>query len=61
MEGETEALTFSCQGVGSGDVLLDDIEFISVPEPSEYALMGLGAILFGLSLHRKRSAARRNC
>jgi hypothetical protein len=50
LDGLTEALTFSCLGNGSGNVLLDDIDFspMSVPEPSEYALIGLGAILFGL-------------
>jgi hypothetical protein len=56
MDDQTEALTFSCQGLGSGNALLDDIEFstMSVPEPSEYALIGLGAILFCLCRHRKQ-------
>ena len=44
LDGQTETLTF---GMGSGETLLDDIQFINVPEPSEYALIGLGAILFG--------------
>ena len=49
MDGQTEALTFSILGFGGGD-LLDDIEFspASIPEPSAYALIGLGAILAGL-------------
>jgi hypothetical protein len=44
MDGQMEALAFS----DGGDVLLDDIEFssMSVPEPSQFALIGLGAILF---------------
>jgi hypothetical protein len=46
MDGQMEALTF-----GGDKVLLDDIEFstMSVPEPSEYVLIGLGALLFGLA------------
>jgi hypothetical protein len=47
MDGQTEALAFS-----SGDnSLLDNIEFssMSVPEPSQFALIGLGALLFGVS------------
>lgn len=56
MDGQLEELTFSCFGVGSGLVVLDDIDFspISVPEPPEYALIGLGAILFGLYRWRKQ-------
>jgi hypothetical protein len=56
LAGQMEALTFSCQGPGSGYVLFDDINFsiMSVPEPSEYALIGLGAILFGLYRRRKQ-------
>jgi hypothetical protein len=55
LDGQMEALTFLCQGGGSGDVLLDNIEFSTspIPEPSEYALLGLGAILVGLG-HRCR-------
>jgi hypothetical protein len=41
MNGQMEALTFYI--VGPGDTLLDDIEFVPVPEPSEYALMAAGA------------------
>jgi len=51
MEGQPETLTFGING--AGETLLDDIDFISVPEPSEYALIGLGAILFGLYRRRK--------
>jgi hypothetical protein len=54
MDGEMEALTFSIQP-GPGDVLLDDIEFSPIPEPSEYALIGLGAILFGF--YRRKAFA----
>jgi hypothetical protein len=46
MDGQTEALAFVCQGPGSGDVLLDNIEFFT-PEPSEWAMIGLGVVLFG--------------
>jgi hypothetical protein len=58
MDGQLEALIFGCQGVGSGNVLLDNIEFSSmgVPEPSEYALLGLGAVLFGFWRQRKTAA-----
>ncbi len=47
LEGQPETLTFETI---SGETRLDDIEFLptSVPEPSEYALIGLGAILFGI-------------
>ncbi|HEV2319751.1 MAG TPA: PEP-CTERM sorting domain-containing protein [Verrucomicrobiae bacterium] len=56
LAGQTEALSFECQGVGSGLVRLDNIVFspASVPEPLELALMGMGAIVHGLSSRRKR-------
>jgi hypothetical protein len=52
MAGQMEALTF----YGSEGDLLDDIEFssMSVPEPSEYALIGLGAVIVGLYRRRKQ-------
>ena len=55
MDGQTEALTFGCQGVDSGGVVLDNIEFspMSVPEPVEWAMIGLGANLYGLHGGRK--------
>ena len=55
-EGQVEALTFSIQG--SGQSVLDDIEFTtdSVPEPSQYALIGLGAALFGLYRRHRYTA-----
>jgi hypothetical protein len=55
MDGQMEALTFGCQGPGSGGVLLDNIQFSTspIPEPSECAFIGLGAILFGLRRLRK--------
>jgi hypothetical protein len=54
MDGQMEALTFLVQGLSAG-TLLDDIEFsaMSIPEPSEYVLVGLGAMLFGLRRFRK--------
>jgi hypothetical protein len=44
LDGLPETLTFGMQGIG--ETLLDDIDFstMSVPEPSECALMGLGAV-----------------
>lgn len=47
LDGQTETLTFGMQG--SGETLLDDIDFssMSVPEPSECALIGFGAIVLG--------------
>jgi hypothetical protein len=55
MDGQEEALTFLCEGVGSGGVVLDNIEFSTsaVPEPGEFALIGLGAILLGLCRPRQ--------
>jgi hypothetical protein len=46
MDGQMEALGL---GVEQGPVLLDNIEFStsSVPEPAEFAMIGLGAISFG--------------
>jgi hypothetical protein len=60
LDGQTEALIFGCQGPGSGDVLLDDIEFSTspIPEPSEYALIGLGTMLFCLRYLRKGPAEK---
>jgi len=54
MDGQTEALTFLVQSPSAGN-LLDNIEFSSmgVPEPSEFALISLGAMLFGLGCRRK--------
>jgi hypothetical protein len=48
MEGQTEALTFSVLRGGAN--LIDAIEFspTTIPEPSQYALIGLGAIAIGL-------------
>jgi hypothetical protein len=50
MDGQVESLTFGCQGVGSGLVILDNIEFstMGVPEPSEWALIGVGAVMVAL-------------
>jgi hypothetical protein len=62
LDGQMEALIFGCQGVGSGLVLLDDIEFstLPIPEPSEYALLGLGAVLVGFCGRRKMKLARQS-
>jgi hypothetical protein len=51
MDGQMEALMFA-----GDNIVLDNIEFssMSVPEPSEYALLGLGAGLFGFWRQRKR-------
>jgi hypothetical protein len=48
LDGQTEALSFGCFGLGSGGVVLDNIQFspASVPEPDECALVGLGGIVF---------------
>ncbi len=60
MDGQTEALTFANQQLGAG-VLLDNIEFstMSVPEPAEGAMIGLGTILLGLRF-RDRQVRRLN-
>jgi hypothetical protein len=54
MDGQMEALAFDING--AGETLLDDIVFspTSVPEPSECALIGFGAMLFGLCRRRKQ-------
>ena len=52
LDGLSEALIFSCQGSGSGQVVLDNIEFLPIPEPSECALMGVGAV--ALLVRRRR-------
>lgn len=57
MEGLAEKLTFLTQGLGSGDVLLDNIQFstMSVPEPSEWAFMGISAVFLGLRHLRQKN------
>jgi hypothetical protein len=59
LDGQMEALTFSILDVG-GSALLDNIEFspTSVPEPSEFTFIGLGAVLFGLVRYRNGRARR---
>jgi hypothetical protein len=53
LDGQTETLIF---GIQNGQTLLDNIEFstMSVPEPSECALMGLGSTIALLMFHRRR-------
>jgi hypothetical protein len=60
MDGQTEVLAFLCQGVGSGGVVLDNIEFstMSVPAPPECGLIGLGAILVGLNSRWKQGVSK---
>jgi hypothetical protein len=60
MEGQIESLIFSCQGAGSGNILLDNMEFspTSVPEPSECALAGLGVMVFGFFRFRTEGFRR---
>jgi hypothetical protein len=60
LDGQVEGLTLACQGAGSGAVILDNIEFspMSVPEPSEFTFIGLGAVLFGLVRYRGGRARR---
>ena len=50
--GQTEALIFFIQGPGNTE--FDDLEFSpeSIPEPSEYALIDLGVIFFGVWRHK---------
>jgi hypothetical protein len=60
LDGQVEGLTLACQGAGSGLVILDEIEFspMSVPEPTEFTFIGLGAVLFGLVRYRSGRARR---
>jgi hypothetical protein len=53
LDGQTEMLIFGMEGVGQ--TLLDNIDFstMSVPEPSECALMGLGSAIVLLVLRRR--------
>jgi hypothetical protein len=55
LDGQVEALIFGCQGIGSGRVVLDNIEFSTtgVPEPGECAMLCAGVVLFGFR-RRKR-------
>jgi hypothetical protein len=57
MDGQMETLTF-LEGGPTPGVLLDNIEFssMSVPEPSEFALLGLGAVVLGFWRQRKTAA-----
>ena len=52
MDGQMEMLTFFNAGPGEGTVL-DNIEF-STPEPAEWAIIGVGALLLGFWRRRKR-------
>jgi hypothetical protein len=48
MDGQTEDLVFEIQF--SSELLLDNIQFLptSVPEPAEWAVLGVGMLAFGL-------------
>jgi hypothetical protein len=52
MDGQMETLAF---GVDDEDATLDNIEFLPVPEPSEYALLVTGAIVLGLCIRRTQT------
>jgi hypothetical protein len=54
LDGQTETLIFGMQNIGN--TLLDNIAFstMSVPEPSECAMMGLGSTIALLVLRRRR-------
>jgi hypothetical protein len=52
MDGQVETLTF---GINTDDTALDNIQFMPVPKPSEYVLMGVGASVLGLCIRRKQT------
>ena len=55
MDAQMEAWNFSCENPGTGQVLLDNIEFstMSIPEPSECGLVGIAVIALGVLRRRK--------
>lgn len=61
LDGQLEALTFGTEGAG-GLALLDDIEFLptTVPEPAEWALIGVAVVSFVL-WRRRRNLAGPGC
>jgi hypothetical protein len=51
LDGQMEELSF----IGGSDIVLDNIQFspMSIPEPGELCLIGVGAVLFGVWRKRK--------
>ncbi|HEX3626092.1 MAG TPA: hypothetical protein VH280_11775 [Verrucomicrobiae bacterium] len=60
MDGQLESLTFSSDP--RGVAVLDNIEFspMSIPEPGELCLIGVGAVLFGVLRSRKDAWPQKN-
>ncbi len=60
LDGQMEELTFSNLGL-DGSTLLDNIQFSpsATPEPGEMALIGLGAVLFYMSIHMRQRRKQR--
>jgi hypothetical protein len=56
MAGQVETLTFYEDGTAT---VLDDIVFSSVPEPGEGALLGFGALVWGVYWCRSRTERRK--
>ncbi|HEX3626093.1 MAG TPA: PEP-CTERM sorting domain-containing protein [Verrucomicrobiae bacterium] len=56
--GQVEELEF----IGGSDIVLDNIQFspMSIPEPGESGLIGVGAVLFGVCRRRKDAWPRKN-
>jgi len=59
--GKTGQLSGDVAGTGSyeGTLTLDNagnVSFVTVPEPSTYAMIGLGALLVGYAVRRKKAA-----
>jgi len=60
--GKTGQLSGDVAGTGSyeGTLTLDNagnVSFVTIPEPSTYAMLGLGALLVGYVVRRKKAAA----
>jgi len=55
-DGQVETLTFFEDG---SQTVLDDIVFLPTPEPGEGALLGLGALVWGVYWRRSRTERRK--